>query len=191
MNKKKAKLVGFMLSKTKSLASLNMNGNRINDALAHDIIRGLRDNNTLKEFGLQDNCLISVSSWDEVLGDNKSLKILNLSENEIVNTFSLPTGLEEFILSSNSLDYNNLGRLLESLIYNDNCLKDLDLSHNPIHELLRFDDVLATNPQLQRLRCENIGLYDDSIPAMFEALKCSNLKEVSFSSNHLTDRGIF
>lgn len=177
--------------KNKSLTCLNLGHNGINDGCAHDIIRGLKTNTTLEELGFQNNNLINVSMWGESLQKNKTLKVLNLASNNITNTFDIPCGLKSLVLSSNALDYNNLGRLLESLIFHPNELKSLNLSNNPIHELLRFDDVLKKNPQLTELYCENIGIYDNNLNVLLEALKSCNLRKVSFKSNHLTDRGMF
>jgi hypothetical protein len=120
------------------------------------------------------------SSWSPIL-----------SQNNISNTFFLPSGLQNLILSSNYLDYKGLGRLLESLIFHPNKMNSLDISNNPVHQLLRFDDILKANHQLKDLFCENIGLHDDEIPAIIEALKGSGLNTVSFDGNPFTDTGFY
>lgn len=190
INKTKAKLIGFMLTKNETLLSLNLGYNNINDDCAHEIVRGLKANKTLREIDFQNNQINRVEDWGEVLQENTTLKSMNLAANNIVSTFFVPSGLEMLILSSNTLDYNNLGRLLESLIFHDSKLKHLNLSNNPIHELLRFDDVLKNNPQLEELMIANIGIYDKNLKVIHEALKESNIRVLGLKSNNLTDHGM-
>ncbi|XP_023234214.1 leucine-rich repeat-containing protein 45-like isoform X2 [Centruroides sculpturatus] len=137
----KAILDGLCINK--AVRFLNLKGNNLRGKSADDIGKLLRDNNVLYRLSLEWNslgkCHDSFTLFCSGLATNKTLKILDLRNNEINNegAVALASALSKNI-SLQSLDVrwnqiNNLGAdsLLSVLKQYNKTLLNLDLSGNP------------------------------------------------------------
>ena len=216
-----AKWLGKMLENNKSINILDLTNTELNNDDVINICKGLKHNKTLSvlvlaqnhfhDAGIQAICDalgtshlaaldlsytnslsdIGVGLLIETLNENKNLKKLNLSNNNLTNAqavgfieLEINSGLEHLIFSHNNLD---IGYLAEKLLTN-HTLIDLDFSHNLIGDYgaSNLAKVLEKNFNITSLNLKDTDLHPHDLEVIEKALKRNfSLKVLNLHGNNL------
>ena len=182
------------------LLELNMSNNQIIRGREKKIIEAIKVNKTLLKLDASLMKMQDESCISDCLKINKSLKELNMSENEITSNgakeiataIRVNTTLEKLDLSCNALSDDGVNFISDSL-KNNNSLKEINISRNKITSegAQYITDAIRINTTLVKLDLSCNALSDDGVTAVSDSLQFNiSLQELNLSKNEVTSEGV-
>ncbi len=171
--------IRHIINTHKKLTILNINHGMLNDTSA-DIIIQMIDDNILESLDISFNLFkYSIVNIGQALGRNTSIK--NLS---IRGSFGL---LDNHQLNVDHHQFQNIIHLFLEELAKNKVLEHLDLSTKHIDdECYMLAHLIENHPRLRSLTCVSVGLKDESVSAIIDALKCnSSLVELDVEYNSI------
>ncbi len=190
------------------LVRLDLSQNKLGDRGAHVVGEVLASPECLLEdLDLSNNKIGHNGAYHLadafIKGHNKSLKILNLMDNNIETEGAEAFGvvlkfshtLQELNLSRNSIGDNGVRLIAQGLIENeDTCLQGLDISWNGIKDAGAgfLAEMLVQNSSLTLLNLKCNFICDSGMKALAESLKADMaLEELNLVGNQMRDPSPF
>ena len=181
------------------LLELNMSNNQIIRGRKKKIIEAISVNKTLLKLDASLMKIQDESYINDCLKINKSLKELNISENEITSNgakeiataIRVNTTLEKLDLSCNALSDDGAGAIIDSLQFN-NSLQELNISKNKITSegVKKIATAIRVNTTLEKLDLSCNEIANDGVSFISDGFKSNNsLQEVNISRNKITSEG--
>ena len=182
------------------LLELNMSNNQIIRGRKKKIIEAISVNKTLLKLDASLMKIQDESYIKDCLKINKSLKELNMSENEITSNgakeiataISTNTTLEKLDLSCNEISNDGVSFISDGL-KNNNSLQEVNISRNKITSegAQYISDAIRINTTLAKLDLSYNALSDDGAAAIIDSLQFNNsLQELNISKNEITSEGV-
>ena len=181
------------------LLELNMSKNWIIRGRENKITEAIAVNKTLLKLDASLTKMQDESCISDCLKINKSLKELNMSENEITSNgvkeiataIRVNTTLEKLDLSHNKISNDGVNFISDGL-KNNNSLKEVNISRNKITSegAQYIADAIRINTTLVKLDLSCNEISDDGVNFISDGFKNNNsLKEVNISRNMITSEG--
>ncbi|XP_041976994.1 protein NLRC3-like [Aricia agestis] len=188
----------------KTVSSLNLTDNFLNDDACYHLGEMLATNNTLKELNLS-GCRIGPSGAKRLFSGlilNSGLKTLNLNRNALgdrgveylADVVERGIDVERISLSYNNISGKSAGILASALEFS-NKFSHIDLSWNSLYEPIEGAVSLLTrlgeSEELLELNLSWNSLYGEEIgAALGKTLNASNLRVLDLSNNRLANNAV-
>ena len=193
--------IAFGLCINRTIFTLDISNNRIDDLGAQEIARALYENTTLQTLNISYN-IIQVDGAKSIAGAlhaNKALQHLDISNNNmhvegakvIAEAFYENRTLQTLNISYNIVQFHGV-KAIAGALHKNRTLQNLNISNNNIHVegAKVIAEALYENRTLQKLDFSNNNILDDGAIAISECIKKNSaLQQLVSTGNNISVEG--
>ena len=194
--------IAFGLCSNRTIFTLDISNNKINDLGAQEIAKALYENSTLQTLNISYNIIHfhGVKAIAEALHKNRTLQILDISNNNIhiQGAKVMAEALyKNRTLQKLDISYNHIlddGAIAVSeCIKKNSTLQQLVISGNnvSVEGAIKIAEAGKINTTLQNLDISNNGISNDGAKFISDCLEHNNnLQELNLSRSEITNEGV-